>query len=156
MQFQGERAFPLPADVLFARLADATFLMNCIPDASPTGATNADLAECSVRPGFSFVRGSLDVAVHMQSRQPPANMKCLVTSKGIGSSADVEAVLAFASMESTTKVAWTATIVKLGGLLKAIPAGLIRGAAQKVIDDVWAGVDAKLAEAPLPDSAATS
>src|SRR5436190_15571187 len=126
MQFQGERTFALPADALFARLADAAFLTSCIPDASPAGLPTADLAECSVRPGFSFVRGSLDVAVHVQSRQPPTNMKCLVTSKGIGSNADVEAVLTFASVANSTKVAWTASIVKLGGLLKAIPAGLVR------------------------------
>jgi len=33
------------------------------------------------------------------------------------------------------------------GLLKALPSGLIRGAAQRVIDDVWAGVDKRIAEA---------
>lgn len=146
MQFQGERNFALSADALFARLADATFLMSCIPDASPAGLPTADLAECAVRPGFSFVRGSLDVAVNVQSRQPPTNVKCLVASKGIGSSADVEATLTLASAGDATKVAWTASIVRLGGLLKAIPAGLIRGAAQKVIDDIWVGIDAKLAD----------
>jgi len=148
MQFQGERTFSLPVDALFARLADATFLAACIPDASPVGAPTPDSAHCAVRPNFSFVRGSLDVVVNVLSRQPPTDSKCLLTSKGIGSSADVEATLTLSPVDDKTKVAWTATVVKLGGLLKAIPAGLIRGAAQKVIDDVWAGVDAKLAESP--------
>jgi carbon monoxide dehydrogenase subunit G len=146
MQFQGERTFSMPQGALFARLADATFLMACIPDASPAGEPTPDSAPCAVRPGFSFVRGSLDVVVNVVSRQPPTSVKCLLTSKGIGSAADVETALTLTPADGTTKVAWTATIVKLGGLLKAIPAGLIRGAAQKVIDDVWAGVEAKLAE----------
>jgi carbon monoxide dehydrogenase subunit G len=146
MQFQGERTFSLAADAVFARLADAAFLVACIPDASPVGEPTPDSAHCAVRPNFTFVRGSLDVVVNVVDRQPPTNVKCLLTSKGIGSSADVEATLAFSAADGKTKVSWTAAVVKLGGLLKAIPAGLIRGAAQKVIEDVWAGVEAKLAE----------
>ena len=102
-------------------------------------------AQCSVRPGFSFARGSLDVTMSVQSRQPTTNIAFLLASKGIGSSADVSAALTLSSVDDKTKVAWTASVVKLGGLLKAVPSGLIRGAAQKVIDDVWAGIEAKLA-----------
>ena len=36
----------------------------------------------------------------------------------------------------------------LGGLLKAIPQGLIRGAAQRLIADVWARVAAELERDP--------
>ena len=36
--------------------------------------------------------------------------------------------------------AWRAEVKSLGGLLKMVPSGLIRGAAQKVIEDVWNGV----------------
>src|SRR5262245_24289571 len=133
MQFQGERMFSLPADALFARLADAKFLIDCIPDASPTGEPTIDVAACSVRPGFTFVRGSLDVVVTVASRHAPEHVKCVLTSKGIGSSADVETTLQLSPADGRTKVAWTAAVVKLGGLLKAIPSGLIRGAAQKVI-----------------------
>ena len=145
MNFQGERLFSLPIDTLYARLSNAAFLVDCIPDASPVGAANADVAQCAVRPGFSFARGSLDVAITVQSRQPTTSVAFLLTSKGIGSSADVSAALTLSSADDKTKVAWTASIVKLGGLLKAVPSGLIRGAAQKVIDDVWAGIEAKLA-----------
>lgn len=145
MNFQGERLFSLPIDELYARLADAEFLVGCIPDASPVGTPSADVAQCSVRPGFSFARGSLDVTMSVQSRQPTTNIAFLLASKGIGSSADVSAALTLSSVDDKTKVAWTASVVKLGGLLKAVPSGLIRGAAQKVIDDVWAGIEAKLA-----------
>lgn len=150
MQFQGQRLLSHPADVVFARLSDAAFLAAAIPDASPAGSPTADVAECSVRPGVSFVRGSLDVRVTVVSRQAPTQEPARATfqmfSKGIGSTADVEAALSFLPEGAGTKIDWTATITKLGGLLKAVPAGLIRGAAQKVIDDVWAGIEAKLAE----------
>jgi carbon monoxide dehydrogenase subunit G len=42
-------------------------------------------------------------------------------------------------------VQWRSEVKSLGGLLKMVPSGLIRGAAQKVIEDGWAGVAQKLA-----------
>ncbi len=144
MNFQGERFFSMPIDALFAKLADAAFLVDCIPDASPVGTASPDEAKCAVRPGFSFARGSLDVTMTIQSRQPTTNVAVLLSSKGIGSSADVSAALTLSAEGEKTKVAWTASVVKLGGLLKAVPSGLIRGAAQKVIDDVWGGIESKL------------
>jgi hypothetical protein len=35
-------------------------------------------------------------------------------------------------------------VKNLGGLLKMVPGGLIRGSANKVIEDVWTGVAQKL------------
>ena len=144
MQFQGERTLTGSVDALFPRLADAMFLVSCIPDASPLGSPTPDLAQCAVRPNFSFARGSLDVTINVVSRQPNTATKFLLTSKGIGSGADVEATLTFTPQGEQTKIAWSAAIVKLSGLLKMVPQGLIRGAAQKVIDDVWLGIDEKL------------
>jgi carbon monoxide dehydrogenase subunit G len=44
-----------------------------------------------------------------------------------------------------TRIHWTADVKELGGLLKAIPRGLIQAAAQKVIGDVLNAVEAKVA-----------
>jgi carbon monoxide dehydrogenase subunit G len=76
----------------------------------------------------------------------PTSLRWLLSSKGIGTSSDVEAVLALAPHGEGTRVHWQAEVTRLGGLLKAVPAGLIRGAAQKVIDDVWTGVQARVHE----------
>jgi carbon monoxide dehydrogenase subunit G len=56
----------------------------------------------------------------------------------------VEATIALAPDGTGTRVRWTAEIKTLGGLLKMVPAGLIRGAAQKVVNDAWSAVEAKL------------
>ncbi len=45
-----------------------------------------------------------------------------------------------------TALHWSADVTRLGGLLKAVPAGLIRGAAQRIINDVWTGVDKQMAD----------
>ena len=45
---------------------------------------------------------------------------------------------------SGTRVHWTGDIIELTGLLKAVPKGLISAAAQKVIEDIWRGVEKML------------
>ena len=42
-----------------------------------------------------------------------------------------------------SRVAWRVDVTELGGLLKAVPQGLIKAAAQKVITDAWTSVDGK-------------
>ena len=73
-------------------------------------------------------------------------MRFRITSKGIGSSSEVETSLKISPADGGARVHWSADVKNLGGLLKAIPSGLIRGAAQKTIEGIWQGVTAKLAE----------
>ncbi len=144
VHFEGEKDFPqAPAD-LWAKLTDARFLAQCLPDVESVQEVQADRGVLVLRPGFSFVRGTLDVTLRVVDAVEPTAARYLVASKGIGSSADVEATVALAPEGTGTRVRWTAEIKTLGGLLKMVPAGLIRGAAQKVINDAWSAVEAKL------------
>ena len=144
VRFEGEKVFPqTPAD-LWAKLTDARFLAQCIPDVESVQEAEADRAVLVLRPGFSFVRGTLDVTLHVVDAVAPSSARYVVASKGIGSTADVEATIALTPQGTGTHVRWTAEVKTLGGLLKMVPAGLIRGAAQKVVNDAWAAVEAKL------------
>jgi carbon monoxide dehydrogenase subunit G len=145
LRFEGDREFPLPPAEVFAKLRDARFLVRCIPDSTPRGEPTLDKAQCQVRPGFAFVRGTLDVTLEVVEAVDPTKLRIMLFSKGIGTSSDVEAIANFAAKDSGTALHWTAEVKRLGGLLKAVPSGLIRGAAQKVIEDLWTGVAAKLA-----------
>ena len=69
--------------------------------------------------------------------QEPTALKFALLSKGIGSSSDVEVALTLAAADPGSVVKWSAEVKQLGGLLKMIPPGLIRGAAQKVTEDIW-------------------
>ena len=143
--FEGERNFSLPPDSLWEKLRDTAFLVACIPDSATKGTPTRDRAECSVQPGFAFVRGSLDVTIEIVDGQSPSTLHFKLLSKGIGSSSEVETSLQIHPVETGSKVAWSADVRKLGGLLKMVPSGLIQGAAQRVIDDVWNGIAANLA-----------
>jgi carbon monoxide dehydrogenase subunit G len=144
LHFEGEKDLPRPPAEVAAQLSDARFLVRCIPDAEVVGTPTADRAECKVRPGFSFVRGTLHVTIRVVEAVPGTSTRLSLFSKAIGASSDVEAVLTYAPTEAGTRVHWTADIKTLTGLLKLVPQGLIRGAAQNVINDVWTQVEAKL------------
>jgi len=145
VQFEGEKDFPQALADVYAKVSDARFLVQCIPDATPVSA-EADQAVCKVRPGFAFVRGTLTVTLTIAERVAESLVRMTMLSKGIGTSSDVEAALTLTAKDGGTHLHWKAEVTRLGGLLKAVPSGLIRGAAQKVITDVWTNVEAQLAK----------
>lgn len=144
LHFEGARDFKIPPAALWPKLRDAGFLAGCIPDASVEGTPSRDKAVCSVRPGFAFVSGSLEVNIQIVDGTEPAALKFQLLSKGIGSSSDVETSLTLAASDAGTRIHWSADVIRLGGLLKMVPSGLMKGAAQKVIEDVWTGVERRV------------
>jgi carbon monoxide dehydrogenase subunit G len=146
LRFEGDRSFALPAEALWAKLTDARFLARCVPDVQEVKESAPDHASLVLRPGFSFVRGTLEVELRVTDPVPPHSARVLVSGRGIGSTSEVEATLALAAEGEATKVHWTAEVKTLGGLLKMVPAGLIRGAAEKVVNDAWNAVEAKVKE----------
>jgi uncharacterized protein len=147
VRFEGEKDFSRPPAELWAKLSDARFLVQCIPDVESVAEVEADHARLVLRPGFSFVRGTLETTLYVVDAVAPQTARYTIGNKGIGSSADVVATIALTPQGTGTRVQWTAEIKTLGGLLKMVPSGLIRGAAQKVVQDTWNAVEAKLAGA---------
>src|SRR5262245_59580583 len=146
IRFEGDRALPLSREEAYAKLSDARFLVECVPDSTPKPEATQERAECRVRPGFAFVRGSMDLTIQVAETARPKAIRLKLTSKGIGSNSDVMAFLDLTERDAGTHLHWVAEIHQLGGLLKAVPAGLIRGAAQKVIDDLWRRVSLKIGQ----------
>ena len=144
IHFEGEQQFPLPKDEVAAKLSDAGFLVGCLSNVEQVVESTPDRAVWKLRPGFSFVRTTLDVTMEVVERKPGESARFRMTSKGIGASSTVEAALNFQSADSGTAVRWTADITELSGLLKMVPRGLIQSAASKVIAETWEAVGQKL------------
>ena len=148
LRFEGDRDFrQVPAE-LWEKLSDARFLAQCIPDVESVRQAEPSRAEVVLRPGFAFVRGTLDLTLEVADAVAPTSERLVLHARGMGSSSDVEATLELAPQGEGTRVHWAVEIKALGGLLKPVPQGLIRGAAQKVVTDAWAAVDARLAAEP--------
>jgi carbon monoxide dehydrogenase subunit G len=146
VRFDGDRTIGKPPEEAWAKLTDARFLVTCIPDVESVGVQEPDHVTMVLRPSLVFMRGTLDVELRIVDLVAPVSARVLIHSKGIGSTSDVEATLHCTAAENGTLVHWTAEVKELGGLLKMVPPGLIRGAAQKVVNDAWALVEAKFGE----------
>jgi carbon monoxide dehydrogenase subunit G len=144
LQFEGDKTFPLPPTDVFAKLSDARFLVECIPGRESVTLSEQKKAVCTQRPGFAFVRGTIELTIEVVETTPDTSIRFSQQGKGIGSSSTVETVVTLAPADGGTQVHWKAEVQNLGGLLKAIPNGLIRGAAQKVIADVWAEIEKRM------------
>ena len=145
LRFEGVKDFPRHApQELWAKLSDARFLVQCIPDVHEVKQSAAEEAVCVLRPGLAFVRGTLELTLRVIEAVAPESIRLSLATKGIGTTSTVEVALTLAVQEAGTRVSWVAEMKSLGGLLKAVPQGLIRGAAQKVITDAWNSVEKQL------------
>jgi carbon monoxide dehydrogenase subunit G len=143
-QFAGDKSYALPIAEVSAKLSDAAWLVGCLQDAQVSEAT-ADRAAWKLRPKLSFLSGSLDAVLEVTGREPGKSAAWKIVTRTIGASSTVAARLEFHEAEGGgTTVHWTGDLVEVTGLLKMVPKGLIQATAEKVIDDVWAAVSAKL------------
>jgi uncharacterized protein len=143
IHFEGDRSFPLPLPDVAAKLSDAGFLANCLPDAEVSEATT-EKAAWKLKPKLSFLTGSLNVEMTRTAHEPGKSVNYKVFAKAIGASSTVLSQLTFAESGGGTAVHWTGDLTEVTGLLKIVPKGLIEGSARKVIEDVWEAVAAKL------------
>jgi carbon monoxide dehydrogenase subunit G len=143
IHFEGEKSFALPVGVVAAKLSDAAFLVGCLSDAQVVEAS-PNRAVWKMRPKLSFLTGGLDLTLEAIAREPGQSVTFRVFSKAIGATSTVSVVLRFREADGGTAVPWTGDLVEVTGLLKMVPKGLLQATAQKVIDDVWAAVSAKL------------
>src|ERR1051325_7722575 len=115
LQFQGDKDFPQAPAHVWSRLSDARCLVRSIPGCENITVSEPDQAVCQQRPGFSFVRGTLELTIQVVERMPNESVKLLLSSKGIGSSSAVEAVLRLMPTETGTHLNYQAEVKSLGG-----------------------------------------
>ncbi len=149
IQFEGDRDFAHPPALVWGRLSDARFLVTCVPGVESVARAEPGETVFTIRPGFSFIRGTLDITARVAEAEPEKSVKLLLHSKGIGSSSVAEVLLALAPHNGGTRVHWQVQVTELGGLLKLAPQGLVRASAQKVIADAWAMVESQLSKPKL-------
>ena len=144
IHFEGDKLIPRPLAEVSAKLSDAGYLVNCLPDSQITEAT-PDRAAWSLRPKLSFLTGSLHATMDVTAREAAKAAAFKIATKAMGAGSTVNVGLTFAeTADGATAVHWTGDIVEVTGLLKMVPKGTMQGAAQKVIEDVWKAVIEKV------------
>ena len=143
IELAGVERFTQSAAEVWRRLSDLSFLAGAIPGLSSLASTSEDHVACKVKPGLSFLTGSLATTIDVRNRSEP-RLVLGIRSKGIGSMAAVTTTFEVSDAGEGTDVTWTATVDELGGLLKPVGAGLIEASAGKVIASAWEGFRTRL------------
>ncbi len=143
IHFEGDKIIPLPVAEVAAKLSDAGYVANCMPDSQVIEAT-PDKAVGKIKPKLSFLTGSLTLTAEATARDPGKSVVFQIVSKAMGASSTFESKLEFQEAEAGTLVHWTGDLIAITGLLKMVPKGLLEGTAKKVIEDVWTAVALKL------------
>jgi carbon monoxide dehydrogenase subunit G len=147
---EGEATFPLPAALLGERLQDLGFLVGVLPDLESATLVTAEEARGTVRPGLAFLRGTLDVTLRRLPETTPQTVHLAVTSRGLAHASEARVHLHLSPAADGTCVRWTVEVVQLSGLLQTLPRGLLRGAANKVIQDILERLRQRLAASATP------
>lgn len=146
LEFGGEEQFAASPARLFAAVAELDQLAGIIPDLASFRRVSAHEAEAVVRPGFSFLRGTLRLTLGVEEALPPERARMRVAAKGIGVTIGLVSDLAVEPRETGSTLRWSARVETLQGLVASVSPALIRGAADQVIRQAWAKVRAQLGE----------
>ena len=137
MDFSGEERFSLSTDALWERLANLDFLASILPGLERIESIEPEKMVCRVKPGFSFLTGTLKLTLEIVEQEQPNFVRVRVLGKGIGTSMLVETLCELSHTEGETSLSWKSEVQEMGGMLKSVSRGLIEAAARKVIDQAW-------------------
>lgn len=135
IQFNGVKQFTCSQDRLYPELADLTRLVVTLPDVKTVKEASETRAVIVVAPSLSFIKGELETTITRTAATPSSQAALLIQSKGIGTTVAVDASFTLTPNDAGTQLDWQASVKEMGGLLKLVPGSLLKGAAQKVIDN---------------------
>jgi carbon monoxide dehydrogenase subunit G len=146
MQFGGEETFAAPIERVYQLLTDLDGLPASIPDLASSKRLPDGTLEAVVRPGFSFLRGTMKLKIALDELTPPTNATMRIDGSGIGVSMKVASRMKLEPLAdgAQTKLSWTADVTDLKGLVATVSPGLVKAAADQVLQSGWAAVHAKL------------
>jgi len=145
-EFGGQERFAASSERLYALLTNLDSMAETIPDLVSAEKVDPQTLKCVVRPGFSFLRGTMRLSIALADCQPPERATMNITAQGIGLSMGVNSNLRIVPEGDGSRLEWTARIDQLQGLISAVSPGLIRAAADQVIRQAWSAVRKQLGE----------
>ncbi len=139
--FSGVESLPAAPAAVFAFLTDPDKMKTVVPDLVSAEKTAPNILKGVVRPGFSFIRGTLKFTMTIAEKTPTSGpgseAQVTIFSEAIGAKMTVESTMRVEADGAGSKVHWTAQVTQLSGLIAAVPGGLIKAAADKTVRDGW-------------------
>lgn len=146
LTFGGQETFAASPQRLFAILTDMDSMARLIPDLASAEKGPENTIRCVVRPGFSFLRGTLKLNLNLSEVQPDSRACMSVEASGIGVNMTIISQLEIALDGSGSQLDWNARVEQMRGLVATVSPALIRAAADQVIRHTWSLVRKELGE----------
>jgi len=149
LQFGGEEQFAAQPSQVYGLLTDLDGLSRSIPDLVSAERVDERTLQCVVRPGFSFLRGTMKLKIVLEDLTPPgaanaAAATLKIDAQGIGVAMKVVSLMKLEAEGTETKLTWSATVPEMKGLVATVSPGLVKAAADQVIRHGWKEMRARL------------
>jgi carbon monoxide dehydrogenase subunit G len=145
-EFGGEESFAAAPERLYAVLTDLDTLAATIPDLVSSQRPDERTLKCVVKPGLSFLRGTLKLTITLADLQPGESAAMQVDAQGIGVAMQIVSQLRIAAQDTGSRLTWSARVERMTGLVATISPALVRAAADRTIRHAWQQVHTRLGE----------
>lgn len=146
LDLDGVEHFKSPPEEVYRVVTDIDLMPELIPDLQSFEKVNDHHLKCVVRPGFSFIRGKLNISIQMKDLQPPESALMQIAARGIGTEIDIESRFKLTPENGGTEMAWAAKVVRLKGLVATVSPALTSAAAGVVLRTGWEQIRKQLGE----------
>ena len=131
-----------PASEVWKLVSDPKEISRCLPGLESFEEKKNNHFIAKVKPKFSFVRGSLELDIQVVSLKNK-NAKIKMSGKSIGTSFSILTEAKLKDVKGKTEVLWSADM-KPGGLMKAVPESITKGAAEELADEIFSCMKKKI------------
>jgi carbon monoxide dehydrogenase subunit G len=143
-EFGGSEEFTVPPERVFGVLTDLDRMAGLIPDLSSTNKPDQRTLEAVVKPGFSFLRGTMKLRMELADVEPPHRATMRVASQGIGVAMKIESTFDVQPTPMGCRLDWHARVTEMKGLIATVSSALVKAAADQVIRQTWKQVHAEV------------
>ena len=146
LQFGGTEVFEnVSPERLFAAAIDLDALPQNIPDLVSHERVDEHTLKAVVKPGVSFLRGTMKLEVRMGDLDPPHAGTMTMIMQGIGATIRVASQMRISAHGSGSQLDWQAEVTELKGLIATVSPSLVRALAEQTIVDSWKKLRVRLA-----------
>lgn len=143
MRFEGTLDIAAPRDRVWAFLTDPKQITTCAPDVQSLDATDPRHFKVVVRAGVGPIKGTFSMNVEFTELRPPEHASVLARGQAPGSAVEMRSSMDLVASDGRTNMRWSSDVA-VSGMIAQMGARLMQGAADKITQQVFDCVKAKL------------
>lgn len=150
MRFEGTVEISAPRDRVWSFVTDPALISTCAPDVQHLEVLEPGHFKVVVRAGVGPIKGTFKMDVRFTELRAPERAEVLARGQAPGSAVEMRSTMDLRELAGgRTAMAWTSDVT-VTGMIASVGARLMQGAADKITQQVFACVKAKLEPAATP------